>query len=101
AHITGGGLLENLPRILDSHLTAELERDSWPQPPSFPWLQQKGGVSDEEMFRVFNCGIGMVAIVGDEKAELAIQQLRAAGERAYRIGRVRTRRAGEAQTLIV
>jgi len=101
AHITGGGLVENLPRILDSQLTAELERDSWPQPPLFPWLQQKGGVSDEEMFRVFNCGIGMVAIVGEEKAELAIQQLRAAGERAYRIGRVRTRRAGEAQTLIV
>jgi phosphoribosylformylglycinamidine cyclo-ligase len=101
AHITGGGLVENLPRILDSQLTAELERDSWPQPPLFPWLQQKGGVSDEEMFRVFNCGIGMVAIVGEEKAELAILQLRAAGERAYRIGRVRTRRAGEAQTLIV
>ena len=101
AHITGGGLVENLPRILDGQLTAELERDSWPQPPLFPWLQQKGGVSDEEMFRVFNCGIGMVAIVGEEEAEPAIQQLHAAGERAYRIGRVRTRRAAEAQTLIV
>ena len=101
AHITGGGLVENLPRILDSQLTAELERESWPQPPLFPWLQHKGGVSDQEMFRVFNCGIGMVAIVGEQEAEPAIQQLRAAGERAYRIGRVRIRRAAEAQTLIV
>ena len=100
AHITGGGLLENLPRILDSQLTAELERDAWPQPPLFSWLQEKGGVSNQEMFRVFNCGIGMAAVVSEEDAEPAIQQLRAAGERVYRIGRVRARRAGEAQTLI-
>jgi phosphoribosylformylglycinamidine cyclo-ligase len=100
AHITGGGLLENLPRILQSHLTVELEREAWPQPPLFSWLQQKGGVSDQEMFRVFNCGIGMVAVVGEGEAEAAVQQLRAAGERAYRIGRVRARRAGEAQTLV-
>ncbi len=100
AHITGGGLLENLPRILQSHLTAELERDAWPQPRLFSWLQEKGGVSNQEMLRVFNCGIGMVAVVGEEEAEPAIQQLRAAGERAYRIGRIRARRAGEAQTLI-
>jgi phosphoribosylformylglycinamidine cyclo-ligase len=100
AHITGGGLLENLPRILQSHLIAELERDAWPQPRLFSWLQEKGGVSNQEMLRVFNCGIGMVAVVGEEEAEPAIQQLRAAGERAYRIGRIRARRAGEAQTLI-
>ena len=100
AHITGGGLLENLPRILQSHLTAELERHAWPQPPLFSWLQEKGGVSDQEMLRVFNCGIGMVAVLGEEEAEPAIQQLRAAGEQAYRIGRVRARRADEAQTLI-
>jgi phosphoribosylformylglycinamidine cyclo-ligase len=100
AHITGGGLLENLPRILQSHLTAELERDAWPQPRLFSWLQEKGGVSNQEMLRVFNCGIGMVAVVGEEEAEPAMQQLCAAGERAYRIGRVRARRAGEAQTLI-
>ena len=100
AHITGGGLLENLPRILESHLTAELQRDAWPQPPLFSWLQGKGGVSDQEMLRVFNCGIGMVAVVGEDEAQSALQQLGAAGERAYRIGRVRARRAGETQTLV-
>jgi phosphoribosylformylglycinamidine cyclo-ligase len=100
AHITGGGLLENLPRILDSRLTAELERETWPQPPLFSWLQERGGMSDQEMFRVFNCGVGMVAVVGEEEAEPAIRQLRARGEHVHRIGRVRTRRAGEAQTLI-
>jgi phosphoribosylformylglycinamidine cyclo-ligase len=101
AHITGGGLLENLPRILESQLTAEIVRGAWPLPPLFSWLQEKGGVSDQEMLRVFNCGVGMVAVLGEEEAEPAIQQLRAAGEQAYRIGRIRARRAGEAQTLIV
>ncbi len=100
AHITGGGLLENVPRILESQLTAELDRNAWPQQALFSWLQEKGGVSDQEMFRVFNCGIGMVAVVGEENVEAAMRQLGAAGERAYRIGRIRARRAGEAQTLI-
>ena len=100
AHITGGGLLENLPRILESHLTAELERDAWPRSPLFSWLQKKGRVSDQEMLRVFNCGIGMIAVLGEEEAEPAMQQLAAAGERPYRIGRIRARRAGETQTLI-
>ena len=100
AHITGGGLPENVPRILKSHLTAELDRNAWPQPALFSWLQRTGGVSDQEMFRVFNCGIGMVVVVSEAEAEPSIRQLRAAGERVYRIGRIRARGAGEAQTLI-
>jgi phosphoribosylformylglycinamidine cyclo-ligase len=100
AHITGGGLLENLPRILAGGLTAELDRNAWPRPALFSWLQDKGGVADQEMFRVFNCGIGMAVVVGDEEAERTMQQLRAAGESVYRIGRIRARRAGEPQTLI-
>jgi phosphoribosylformylglycinamidine cyclo-ligase len=100
AHITGGGLLENLPRILAGGLTAELDRNAWPRPALFSWLQEKGGVADQEMFRVFNCGIGMAVIVSDEDAERTTQQLRTAGESAYRIGRIRARRAGEPQTLI-
>ena len=63
AHITGGGLLDNVPRILQPGLHAVLERDTWPLPPLFQWLQQEGNVADAEMHRVFNCGIGMVVVV--------------------------------------
>jgi len=101
AHITGGGLLENLPRILPDGLTAELRGDTWPRPPLFAWLQGMGGVAEEEMLRVFNCGIGMALVVSDETAEGAVQHLRAAGENVFRIGRIRARRPGEAQTLVV
>ena len=100
AHITGGGLLENVPRILGDGLTAELDRSAWPRPPLFSWLQNRGGVADQEMFRVFNCGIGMIAVVSEADAQTALQQLRQAGESAYRIGYIRARQAGEAQTLI-
>ena len=101
AHVTGGGLLENLPRIVPDGLTAELEGDAWPRPPLFAWLQSMGGVAEQEMLRVFNCGIGMALVVSDEAAERAMQELRAAGESVFRIGRIRARRAGEAQTLIL
>ncbi len=100
AHITGGGLVENVPRILPAHLTARLERASWPQPPLYAWLQQQGKVADDEMLRVFNCGIGMVAIVAAEHANGVAQLLRAAGETVWRIGTVRPRAAGGAQTVV-
>jgi len=101
AHITGGGLLENIPRVLGTELTAELARSAWPASPLFAWLQREGNVPDQEMYRVFNCGIGMVLVVADKDASAAIEALTAAGEQIWRIGNVRRRRAGEAQTVIV
>lgn len=101
AHITGGGLVENVPRVLRDNLTAVLHRDAWVMPPLFQWLQQHGGVADAEMHRVFNCGIGMVVIVAKENAGAAITQLRAAGETVTRIGEIRARQGDEAQTIVV
>jgi phosphoribosylformylglycinamidine cyclo-ligase len=101
AHITGGGLVDNVPRVLGEGLTAELKRDAWPRTPLFAWLQEQGGVSDEEMHRVFNCGVGMVAVVDKRDADRACSLLRDAGETVWRIGWVRRRRAGEAQTVVV
>ena len=101
AHITGGGLVENVPRILADGLTAELDRRAWPQPPLFGWLQQHGGVADAEMHRVFNCGIGMAIVVAAADAAEAIAHLNAAGEQAWQIGAVRARRDGEAQTVVI
>lgn len=100
-HITGGGLVENVPRVLGDKLTAVLQRDAWSMPPLFTWLQQHGGVADAEMHRVFNCGIGMVVIVGRENADAAIAQLSAAGETVMQIGQIRERRDGEAQTIVL
>ncbi|MGI4814450.1 MAG: phosphoribosylformylglycinamidine cyclo-ligase [Janthinobacterium lividum] len=101
AHITGGGLLENVPRVLPETLTAELDHRGWPLPPLFGWLQRHGGVANEEMHRVFNCGIGMVIVVAERDAAEAVGQLSAAGELVWTIGRVRARAAGEAQTVVV
>jgi phosphoribosylformylglycinamidine cyclo-ligase len=70
-------------------------------PPLFTWLQQHGGVADSEMHRVFNCGIGMVVIVSKENADAAIAHLKAAGEQVSRIGEIRERQDGEAQTIVV
>jgi phosphoribosylformylglycinamidine cyclo-ligase len=101
AHITGGGLVENVPRVLRDNLTAVLHRDAWKMPPLFTWLQQHGGVADAEMHRVFNCGIGMVVIVSKENADAAIAHLKAAGETVSRIGEIRERQGAEAQTIVV
>ncbi|MFI4941295.1 MAG: phosphoribosylformylglycinamidine cyclo-ligase [Burkholderiales bacterium] len=101
AHITGGGLVENIPRVLQPHLTAVLHRDAWAMPPLFTWLQQHGGVADAEMHRVFNCGIGMAVIVSKENAGAAIAQLQAAGETVARIGEIRERVEGEHQTIVL
>jgi phosphoribosylformylglycinamidine cyclo-ligase len=100
-HITGGGLVENIPRVLQKHVTAVLQRDAWKMPPLFTWLQQHGGVADAEMHRVFNCGIGMAVIVSKQNADAAISQLRAAGETVDRIGEIRERQGDEAQTIVL
>jgi phosphoribosylformylglycinamidine cyclo-ligase len=99
AHITGGGLVENLPRVLPDGTKAQLERSAWPMPPLFRWLQQQGNVADDEMLRVFNCGIGMAVVVAEEKADEARAALRRAGETVYRIGRIDAR--GRDETAIV
>src|SRR5262245_2544882 len=79
AHITGGGLVGNVPRILPKRTRAVLRKASWPRPAVFQWLQRAGNVAEDEMHRVFNCGIGMVIVVAPADAKRAAQQLRAAG----------------------
>jgi phosphoribosylformylglycinamidine cyclo-ligase len=101
AHITGGGLVENIPRVLREGLTAELDHNTWTMPPLFTWLQQHGGVADAEMHRVFNCGIGMAVIVSAAQADEAVKLLTAAGEQAWKIGVVRASKEGEAQTVVL
>ena len=90
AHITGGGLVDNIPRVLPDGLEVVLERDSWPRQAVFEWLQESGNISDAEMLRVFNCGIGMTIQVASSEAVAAISALRAAGQAAMLIGSVRS-----------
>jgi phosphoribosylformylglycinamidine cyclo-ligase len=100
AHITGGGIVENVPRVLPESVQAVIEPGAWPRPPLFQWLQEKGGVAEDEMLRVFNCGIGMVVIVAADRAHEAQSTLAAAGETVHRIGSIRARPAGEAQVAV-
>jgi phosphoribosylformylglycinamidine cyclo-ligase len=88
AHITGGGLPENLPRVLPVDVDAILDLDSWQYPAVFRWLQEQGNVEESEMLRTFNCGIGMVVCVPLDQADEAAGLLEAAGETVYRIGRI-------------
>jgi phosphoribosylformylglycinamidine cyclo-ligase len=94
AHITGGGLLENIPRVLPEGLAAHLDKGSWPQTALFAWLQATAGISDHEMNRTFNNGIGMVVVVGAAQAQAVSQTLRDAGEQVYAIGRIAARGDG-------
>ena len=96
AHITGGGLLENIPRVLPEGLAAHLDKGSWPQTALFAWLQATAGISDHEMNRTFNNGIGMVVVVDAAHAGATAQTLRDQGETVYRIGRIAERSEGAA-----
>ena len=97
AHITGGGLVENLPRVLPERVKAVIERSAWALPPLFQWLQREGQVADAEMLRVFNCGIGMAIVVGAGHADAAERALAESGETVFRVGRIEARNPGETQ----
>ncbi len=101
AHITGGGLLENVPRMLPEALQAEIRGDAWQRPAIFQWLQATGGIRDGEMHRVFNCGIGMVLAVAAADLDATLLSLRQAGETAVHLGAVVGRQAGAAATVVV
>ncbi len=94
AHITGGGLVENIPRILPDGLAARLTAGSWTPAPVFRWLAAAGGIAGDEMVRTFNCGLGMIAVVAPDRAETAAAALEAAGETVSVIGAVAPRPAG-------
>lgn len=88
SHITGGGFLENIPRILPDGLAAEIELGSWPVPPVFALLQETGGLTQDDMYRTFNNGIGMVVVTAPENADAAERIARENGDALYRIGRI-------------
>ncbi len=100
AHITGGGLLENLPRVMPANTCADIDPKTWPRPPIFAWLQTEGRIAEQEMYRTFNCGIGMVLCVAEENINKIIGLLNAAGERAWRIGAIRIRQSDEPAVVI-
>jgi phosphoribosylformylglycinamidine cyclo-ligase len=100
AHITGGGLLENIPRVLPGNTVAALDGKSWRTPKLFDWLQTMGHVEQKEMYRTFNCGIGMAVIVDPADADAAARLLAASGETVWTIGKIRARQGEEAQTQV-
>jgi phosphoribosylformylglycinamidine cyclo-ligase len=90
AHITGGGLVGNIPRVLPKDCNAAIKKASWPKHKIFAFLQNQGPVEEEEMFRVFNMGIGFVLIVAEDFADSIAKKLTRYGEKVYRIGRITT-----------
>ena len=101
AHITGGGITENIPRVLPAGLTAEIKVSGWQLPPLFQWLQAQGNIVPNELYKTFNCGIGMAVIVAKEHVAQAKQLLEASGETVFEIGHIRAQNAGEAPTVVI
>jgi phosphoribosylformylglycinamidine cyclo-ligase len=101
AHITGGGLVDNVPRVLPDNTQAVLQRDSWQMPDLFRWLQMKGGVADAEMVRVFNCGIGMAVVVSQQDADAVIACINQQGLHSWCLGEIVERPQGAPQTIVV
>lgn len=101
AHITGGGLVENIPRVLPDHVQAVLHRDSWEMPQLFRWLAREGKVDAQEMYRVFNCGIGLVIIVSAEDVDQAVEFLRQQNIQTYQLGEIVERPTGAHQTIVI
>ena len=88
AHITGGGITENLPRVLPAHVCAYIDKNSWQLPPIFAWLQSQGNITETEMLRTFNCGVGMILCVAASDVKPALQRLTELGETAWEIGHI-------------
>ncbi|MGQ0485038.1 MAG: phosphoribosylformylglycinamidine cyclo-ligase [Hyphomicrobiales bacterium] len=97
AHITGGGFVENIPRVLPKDMVADIDLEKVPCPPVFGWLHRLGGMAERELLRTFNCGIGMIVVVAANEANSVVQALEAAGERVVRLGAIRARLGGEDQ----
>lgn len=97
SHITGGGLLENIPRVLPENAKAVIDTSSWELSEVFQWLQKAGNVDSREMYRTFNCGVGMIVCVPADQAEQAIEMLNQAGEQAWQIGSIETASGDEEQ----
>lgn len=100
AHITGGGITENVPRVIPDGLTARIDSKSWDLPPLFQWLKKAGNIADAEMHRVFNCGIGMAVIVSADNAGTAEAFLREQGETVFRIGRIEGLEGDQPKTIV-
>ncbi len=97
SHITGGGLLENIPRVLPDNAKAVIDINSWQMPAVFNWLQEQGNVDGREMYRTFNCGVGMIIAVPADKADEALKMLSESGEDAWVIGQIEAAAEGEEQ----
>ena len=100
AHVTGGGLVGNVPRVLPSGVSASIYKSAWPRPPLFSWLQETGNIAEDEMFRVFNCGIGMVIVLAEEHVKLATMLLKREGELVYEIGMIEESAAAAPEAVI-
>jgi len=100
AHITGGGLVGNVPRVLPKGTRAVLDRKKWPRHEIFRWLQKTGGVAEDEMFRVFNCGIGMAIVVARDTVQMATMLLKREGELPYEIGVIEAHSGAEPECVI-
>ena len=100
AHITGGGLLENIPRVLPPRCAANIDRSSWSMPAVFDWLQSAGNVKTDEMFRTFNCGVGMVLVVENKHSDECLQLLGELGEQAWEIGEIVEKNNGSSVSLV-
>lgn len=100
SHLTGGGFWENIPRVLPAHVKAVIHENSWQWPTVFDWLQQQGNIDRYEMYRTFNCGVGMVIALPEKDVETALALLRQAGEQAWAIGQIEALGSGEQQVVM-
>ena len=91
AHITGGGITENIPRIIPNGLGIDIFKESWNMPKAFQWLQEQGDISDNDMYRIFNCGVGMILIIDESIKDKAIEDVKGQGYEAFHLGNVHNR----------